>query len=242
MEEEKSKKGLYIGLIIFLLLCLVGSGFFIYKRIYADPVKDDDSNISNEEKEMTVEEAKALGKEMFIKYYDFMKNHPTMNTYGSLEEYKQYNTGGDLLKKLSEDGLAYNSQDNGYFYLSDNFEDKFYSVFAKEVKINDIFHNESDKESNGVNYRYALIDNKYYVDIECRASGLIMKLGDFTINNQTHNIINYSFIVNESGGCPSENNCDSNSTKEMQIIKEDDVWKINKISEFTTCELLENNS
>ena len=41
MEEEKSKKGLYIGLIIFLLLCLVGSGFFIYKRIYVEEVKEE---------------------------------------------------------------------------------------------------------------------------------------------------------------------------------------------------------
>ena len=43
MEEEKSKKGLYIGLIIFLLLCLVGSGLFIYKRIYMEPMKKEET-------------------------------------------------------------------------------------------------------------------------------------------------------------------------------------------------------
>ena len=43
MEEEKSKKGLYIGLIIFLLLCLVGSGLFIYKRTYMEPMKKEET-------------------------------------------------------------------------------------------------------------------------------------------------------------------------------------------------------
>ena len=41
MEEEKSKKGLYLFIIIFLVLCLAGSGFFIYKRIYQEPIKEE---------------------------------------------------------------------------------------------------------------------------------------------------------------------------------------------------------
>ncbi len=43
MEEEKSKKGLYIAIIIFLVLCLAGSGFFIYKRIYIEPTKKEET-------------------------------------------------------------------------------------------------------------------------------------------------------------------------------------------------------
>ncbi len=40
MEEKKSNKGLYIILIIFLVLCLIGSLAFIYKRIYVEPVNE----------------------------------------------------------------------------------------------------------------------------------------------------------------------------------------------------------
>lgn len=44
MEEEKSKKGLYVVLILFLLLCLAGTGFFIYKRTYMEPMKKEELN------------------------------------------------------------------------------------------------------------------------------------------------------------------------------------------------------
>ena len=47
MEEEKSKKGLYLFIIIFLVLCLAGSGFFIYKRIYQEPKKEEPKQEEN---------------------------------------------------------------------------------------------------------------------------------------------------------------------------------------------------
>ena len=50
MEEEKSKNGLYIVIIIFLVLCLIGSGFFIYKRIYQEPVKEEPKQEEKNEK------------------------------------------------------------------------------------------------------------------------------------------------------------------------------------------------
>lgn len=40
-EEKKDSKGLKIGLILFLVLCLIGSGIFIYKRTYVGIKKEE---------------------------------------------------------------------------------------------------------------------------------------------------------------------------------------------------------
>ena len=40
-EEKKDNKGLKIILILFLVLCLVGSGIFIYKRTYVGEKKEE---------------------------------------------------------------------------------------------------------------------------------------------------------------------------------------------------------
>jgi len=54
MEEEKSKRGLYVGLIIFLVLCLIGTGYFIYRRIQIEP-KDEIVNDKNNQKELVLD-------------------------------------------------------------------------------------------------------------------------------------------------------------------------------------------
>ena len=56
MEEKKNNKGLIIGLIIFLIVCLIGSGYFVYKIIYIDnnnsnEIENDDIVQINEKKD-----------------------------------------------------------------------------------------------------------------------------------------------------------------------------------------------
>ena len=233
MEEVKSKNGLYLFIIIFLLICLGGSGFFIYKRIYQEPKKEEPKQ---EENIMTDNEAIALGEEMYNKLYEFMESHPTIYKYGQMDQYKNVD---DLNKKLTEEGLLYNN----YFLFSESFEQNFYNVFSQNVKITDIFQEENVENTSGPEFRYVLVDNKYYVDTECRASGLFIKSVEFNVKNKTENLIDYSFIESGiDGSCPENGDCEFENTKEMQLIKEEGTWKINKVSELSPCEVLEKDS
>ena len=233
MEEEKSKKGLYLFIIIFLLLCLGGSGFFIYKRIYQEPKKEEPKQ---EENIMTDNEAIALGEEMYTKLYEFLNSFPSETTYLKMDEYKKYETGGNLIKKLTENGLVYNN----VYFLVENFEQKFYDIFSQNVVIDDVFKN-NDTHYEYYPYRYSLVDEKYFIDSMCRANGQSMKFGNLTINNKTSDLIDYSMSISgEKSGCSE--NCEYENTKEMQLIKEEGTWKINKVSELSPCEVLEKDS
>ena len=48
-EEKKDKKGLKIALIIFLVLCLIATGYFVYKIIYVEKNKEESSLIDKVE-------------------------------------------------------------------------------------------------------------------------------------------------------------------------------------------------
>ncbi len=124
MEEEKSKKGLYIGLIIFLLLCLVGTGFFIYKRTYMEPMKKEETK---EEEKVEIPNLANILKMIPVK-------RENANYIGYKVEDLTDKEINDAIVNYIVNNTELTTKDNEKFYLEklSNVEDNLFNFLGLE--------------------------------------------------------------------------------------------------------------
>ena len=200
-------------LVIIVIILLLGFGFVIY------------NNLLNDNKVLSKEDALTLGK----------------NKYNELENY--------ISNILSTNNNDFITSSDGYvkYYYQEDLEKKFKNIFSSNTRLNDLFlgylpdSNKCTSDSMNINpeschesFSYIKKNNKYYVDSECRASGFTISVSDWEVTKITGNMINYSYKVNQISGSCLEN-CETKLSKNMQLIKEDNIWKINKVSIATRC-------
>ena len=214
MEEKKNNKGLIIVLIMFLIICLAGSGYFIYKMVYVEKSVNNDITNSNSETNasngITDEEAIALGQQIYEKAANYLKSFKQLTTVST----------------ENDENIV-----NNFYYYRENFVDEFYEIFSNNIVIDDVF-DAGDAVGDAIKFNYIQKDNKYYIDSGCRANGFVANFNnDIQLLNKSENIINYSYSINIFSGVDSKS-----ETKEMQLIKENNTWKINKITLMERCD------
>ena len=144
MEEKKDNKGLLVGIIIFLIICLVAIFYFIFKMTYVENKDNTNNNTSEseqkettnqeegfteltkyelqegEEKEITIKNKTIKLKRKDDKYYINDKEiENTMGFYVTNKLIFSYNTGqnGEQYKIYNLDGdNLYNTKENEYFW------------------------------------------------------------------------------------------------------------------------------
>ena len=168
MEEEKSKKGLYIGLILFLLLCLAGTGFFIYKRTYMEPMK----------KEETKEESQ---KDSFV-YLD------TSDYKNTLDVYKNKNSDLCLTKNdnCSEVAFTIKTETENAKILTFSIEKDFILYDDNGLKVYNVKSNK---------YQKIILENTYQVyDIysnidKDKVIGIVHRENEINNNTGYYNVL-----------------------------------------------------
>ena len=202
------KKNLLIIVITIILILVIG--FLIYN-------KDD--------KILTTEEALTLGK----------------NKYNELEGY--------ISSILSNENDDFIETTDGYvkYYYKEDFDNNFKTIFSSNLNLNHLFLKYS-KDTNTCTSDYINInpetchesisyikdDGKYYVNSECRSGGFTSSISNLKVTKITSDTINYSYEINQiSGSCVDD--CEIKLSKNMQLIKENNNWKINKVSIPTRC-------
>ena len=180
MEEEKSKKGLYISIIIFLLLCLFGSCFFIYKRVYVEKVED-------------TEEKKEIEDDKIV-YLDTTDYKYTLDVYKNKSSELCLNKDDDdctevaFSIKTETDGAKIIAFDDKKNYIL--YDDNGFKVYA--VNLNKYQKTNSEKSYNGIDV--IDIDNdKRYILLTSESGGMSFYVN--TIYNDELKI-----IYNESIG------------------------------------------
>ncbi len=143
------------------------------------------------------------------------------------------------LKELTSTNNNYIKENDEFvkYYYKENFSTDFYKIFASNITYKDIFLEISNgKCSSNIkddlyeclkSYTFLLKDNKYYVDTECRATGSIVEASNFVVDSQTENkiVLNYKLVVDNLTAY----------NKVLELVKENNEWKINKVSVPVRC-------
>ena len=134
-----------------------------------------------------------------------------------------------------------------YYDSFENFKNKFYSVYAKTVSLDDVYINynvtdntfkEYDISKNGFDsieeaaafvVTYTIKDNKIYIDNMCRANGADKSnITDYNVVSIENNkiIVNYKLemFTNEIG-----------KEETIVLVKENNEWKIEHAAIFNKC-------
>ncbi len=152
---------------------------------------------------------------------------------------EKYNDLVKYLQELSSTNNDYIKENDEYvkYYYKENFSTDFYKIFASNVTYKDIFLElNNGKCSSNIkddlyeclkSYTFLLKDNKYYIDTECRATGSTVETSNFIVDSQTDNkiILNYNLVVDNS----------TTYNKVLELVKENNEWKINKVSVPVRC-------
>lgn len=189
MEEEKSKKGLYIGIIIFLVLCLAGSGFFIYKRIYQEPKKEEPKQEEKNEK-IEIPNLSNILKMIPVKLDN--------------DEYVGYNVSELTDKEINKTIIEYivnNSEmitkDDESYYIEKESSIKDYLFIFLGLKDYLINYNENDIDIR-YNFEKVTENDVDYVKIKLTFPGTdafdTFELQD--LNNTTYDKDNNIYIIN----------------------------------------------
>ena len=152
---------------------------------------------------------------------------------------EKYNDLVKYLQELSSTNNDYIKENDEYvkYYYKEKFSTDFYKIFASNVTYKDIFLElNNGKCSSNIkddlyeclkSYTFLLKDNKYYIDTECRATGSTVEASNFIVDSQTDNkiILNYNLVVDNS----------TTYNKVLELAKENNEWKINKVSVPVRC-------
>lgn len=174
-----------------------------------------EENIENENNLLTEQEALVLGKDKYEK----------INTY--------------IINILSIEKDNYVTESDIKFYYYENLETEFNKLFSKKINLNNLFleYDTNNLSDSATNLTYIKKNNSYYVDNVCRSGGANNTFDNLKVVNITDNIINYTYDIKSLFDSCVED-CDKTFNKEMQLIKENDEWKINKISIPNKCGFL----
>lgn len=110
-EEKKNNKGLKVGIIIFLVMCLIAAIYFIFKNVYVGP-----NNTPSEPKETEINDTSEENNE--VEFTELTK-------YELKEgEEKEVIVNGETIYLKSKEGKNYINEkevDGKYFYVTNQF-------------------------------------------------------------------------------------------------------------------------
>lgn len=249
--NENKKNGLVVGIVILSLLVVGLLCYIVYDKVLKNnnsnnsEITDSTSNKDSSNLNLTESEALAIGKEVYNNLYKYMHS---------------------FVDPMGLDKSEYNEKDvyNLVYYKHDNFVSEFYNIFSKNVEIKDVFReylpNENKYSSNfelndgydyeSAHYFYVNINNVYYVDSGCRAEGGRMDADEFKVEKIENNKITYSYklFVPQNLWTMPEEMAPNRTEKEykeyyanlslstLEIVKEDNTWKVNKASVPARCD------
>ena len=229
VAEANKKKKLIIGVMACISILLIGAlvyFLFIKKDKSEEKVKPQDNQ--QVDKILSNEEALNIAKEKLNSALDF---------WGDFDSYNE--------------GKCNDNIDKWYCYYDtlDNFKNKFYTVFSKSLDLRDAFAEcpatsvmESDKcitnQKEGLSEdmpSYALKDSKVYVANHCTAgSGFYTLKGNYEIKNVTSDKIVMKYVMTQGSEIP-EVEKDVDYDKEIVLVREDNNWKIEKVTIIGIC-------
>lgn len=247
-NQKKSNNVLFVILVIVIVvlsLLVVGiSGYIFYNKVEKDASKNENqTNNAN----MTEPEALAIGKDIYNNLYKYM--------HGFVDPM-------ELDKSEYNEENVYNM----FYYKHDNFISEFYNIFSKNIQLNDVYNEydsssrtykrnfmcENPETDNMCTpyYNYIKINNQYYVDAGCRANVERMEVAEFKVEKIENNKVIYSYklYVPQDIWIMPEEIVPNRTEKEykeyysnlplrtLEIVKENNAWKINKASVPARCE------
>lgn len=231
MKNKKTLIIIFIGLFLIGLLTGILTSYLTRSK-----------QGQEEMEKITETEALTIGVSMYDKLSDFFNDFPEQEN-SSINKDDVYET---------------------YFYKHDNFEKEFYTIFSKNIKLNDVFneylkdtktynHNfscDSDEVDNMCykNYSYVKINDDFYIDSICRSEGIETTASELKLEKIEDEKITYSYklyipkdsysTVGEDFSLEEYNNYYENlPVRTLEIVKENDTWKINKASITARCKL-----
>lgn len=174
MEEKKNNKGLIILLIVFLVICLIGTGYFVYKMIYVGETitnENTDNQNNNIDDKINLDETDVR---------NWLKDHSIINGYfvlaqgnfdSSVATSKEY--GGILGWNLMFGGLSQNAIESITLDMNTGFNYQYtYSIDYLNNLLNDYFGVGIDKiDTNIMNESF-----KGYANFEIEDDKFIMKV------------------------------------------------------------------
>ena len=117
-----------------------------------------------------------------------------------------------------------------YYDTSDNFKNKFYSVYSKELIYTDVYNGEVIEGQAMLKFS----DNKVYVWNHCTmGSGDYSLKGNYEIKSVTSDTIIGEYIMTQDNS--SYGGTKTDEAKEVKLVKEDNEWKVAKITILGIC-------
>lgn len=228
MEEKNKGSNLFIIILTVIITVIVTLGivYFAFLRKPEEPTNNGGNNTSET---LTDDVIIALAK-------IYIDRANSMIDYYSVH----FGDGEDC---LDSDNLV-------CFYKTKNkFESDVYQLFSKKLTINDIL--DTSGELNGFTH-YGIKDNKIYIQPICNMSGLSPKYNDFTVVSKTDQMINVKYKIYEdydpysfydkSDGVPEDQlkkeyqeYLNTIEWSNIELVKENDEWKINKATLLNIC-------
>ena len=194
-EEKKDNKGLKITLILILVLCLFGSGLFIYKRIYVEKNEEKQEkkveipNLSNILKMIPVkrENAKYIGYKV-SDLTDKEINNAIINYIVNYTELTEYDNEKYYIEKLS------NIEDNLFNLLGlTNYEIK-YDVGNDDIRY--VFEKVIENDIEYVKVKLSNIATDAFDTFELK------DLNNITYNDETKEYTVKVLVMEYPGGGP----------------------------------------
>ncbi len=234
-EKEEPKKSNNALLIVFMIISLLLAGYIVYdKAIKKEEVKEPEKPV---EVLMTEAEALNVGTEVYRKLEKYQSN----------------------LKSLPNASNKENTYE-GVYYKYDNFSEEFKSIFASNIKLVDVFRQDiysedmTEEQKQDIKadvdgkYSYVNVNNTYYVDAECRASGYAAEFKNLKVEKINKDKLTFSYkFLPEYHECTDDedsllnDNCYENMDEynksltaqnnlTLEIVNEENEWKISKVT------------
>ena len=230
--ETNKNKNLIIGVmacIIVLLIAALVYFIFIKKDKPEEPVKPQDNQ--QVDKMLSNEEALNVAKEKLNSALNFWED------FDSFDEDKCKDNIGDWFC---------------YYDAEDNFKNKFYNKKKKKITFKDVFDvcenvissNDDFNSKCKTNIEGGLSEDhaeltiknkKVYVANHCTiGSGFVTLKGNYEIKNVTSDRIVMKYVLTQGSEIP-EVEKDVDYDEEIVLVKEDNNWKIEKVTIIGIC-------
>jgi len=223
--EEENKKSENIK-IITIGLCVVGLiliGFGSYKLFVVKP---------NENKEIIPSPTSTSTPAATI-------DNEVLSTDEAIEIAKdKLEAANNFFGKFESSFECKDSISEGYCYYDtlDNFKNKFYEIYSKQIEYRDVYIVEGtgDFSSNFNSAPQIMIsENKVYVWNHCtEGTGGYSIKGNYNVDSVTNNQIVVKYVLNQNNMDLDENN---DYDAEIKLVKEDNEWKLVKAEIIGRC-------